>query len=78
MKKRVISAVIALAIVIPLYLIGGIPYRLGIALLAALAFKETLDLKESHHPYPGIITGMGFLGTELLVLLNNNGSYIYT
>ena len=78
MKKRVISAVIALAIVIPLYLIGGIPYRLLVALLAAQAFRETLDLKESHHPYPGIIAGMAFLGTELLVLLNNNGSYLYT
>ena len=78
MKKRVISAVIALAIVIPLFLIGGIPYRLLIALLAAQAFKETLDLKNSHHPYPGIIAGMALLGTELLVLINNNGSYIYT
>lgn len=78
MKKRVISAVVALAIVIPLYLIGGIPYRLGIALLAALAFKETLNLKESHHPYPGVISGMAFLGTELLVLLDNSGAYLYT
>ena len=78
MKKRVISAVVALAIVIPLYLIGGIPYRLGVALLAALAFKETLDLKESHNPYPTFITGLAFLGTELLVLLDNSGAYIYT
>jgi len=78
MKQRVISAVIALAIVIPLYLLGGIPFRLGVALIAALGFKETLNLKESHHPYPPIITGMGFVGVELLVLLDNNGSYIYT
>ncbi len=78
MKKRVISAVIVLAIVIPIYLIGGIPFRLIVALIAALGFKETLNLKESHHPYPPIITGMAFVGLELLVLLDNSGSYIYT
>lgn len=78
MKKRIISAVIALAIIIPLYLLGGIPYRLGVALIAAQAFRETMNLKESHHPYPGIIAGLGLLGTELLVLLNNDGSYIFT
>lgn len=78
MKKRVISAVIALAIVIPLYIIGGIAFRLGVAIIAAQAFRETLKLKESHNPYPGFITGMGFVGTELLVLLDNNASFIYT
>ena len=74
MKKRVISAVLVLAIVIPLYLLGGIWFRLGVALIAAQGFRETLKLKESHHPYPGFITALGFVGVELLVLINNGSS----
>ena len=78
MKKRVISAIVALAIVIPLFLLGGIAFRVGVALLAAQAFRETFNLKESHNPYPDFIKAMGLLGVELLVLLNNDGSYIFT
>ncbi len=77
MKKRVISAVLVLAIAIPLYLLGGIWWRLGVALVAIQGFRETLNLKESHRPYPAFITVLGFLGTVLLVLINNNGSAVF-
>lgn len=76
MKKRVISAIIALAIVIPIYILGGIWFRLGAALIGALAFKETLGLKNSHHPYPPFIVGLGFIGTEVLILFNNRADYL--
>ena len=46
MKKRVISAIIVIAIFIPLFLIGGIPFGTAVGLVAALAFKEVLDLRE--------------------------------
>ena len=46
MKKRVISAIIVVAVFIPLFLIGGIPFGTAVGLVAALGFKEIIDLKE--------------------------------
>ena len=43
MKKRIISAVVAISIVIPLILLGGIYFELLICLVGALAFKEIID-----------------------------------
>ena len=44
MKKRVISAVIALLISLPLVYIGGVPFYILAIIIALLAFKEMLDL----------------------------------
>ena len=77
MKKRVISAVIAIAILIPLFIFGGIPFATAVALLAAQAYKETLNLKESHKPYPPFIAIMGLLFTVLIVILHPHASYLY-
>lgn len=70
MKQRVISAIVALAIVIPLFLLGKITWALGVAVVASFAYYETLGLKESHKPYPNYIKILGFLGVELITLNN--------
>lgn len=44
MKKRVISAVVALAIFIPLIVIGGIYFRIAVSVLSVLAMREFLNL----------------------------------
>ncbi len=44
MKKRIVSAIVALLIVIPLIFIGGIPFYVLSLLVGLLAFKEILDL----------------------------------
>lgn len=44
MKKRVISAIVALAIFIPLIIVGGIWLKIGACVLAVLGMKEFLDL----------------------------------
>ena len=44
MKKRIISAIVALLIVVPLIILGG-NYFIGLsAVLSILAYKELLDL----------------------------------
>lgn len=70
MKQRVISAIVALLIVIPLYLLGGIPFKSAIGILAALAYIETLGLKESHRPYPNYIQAIGLICLELVLYAN--------
>ena len=81
MKKRVISAAIMVIIVAVVFLLPANLSKFGIALaaglLSALAYKETLDLKESHKPYPGFITALGLICTELVVFSSIKASYIY-
>jgi phosphatidate cytidylyltransferase len=77
MKKRVISAVIAIAILIPLFIIGGIPFITAVGLLAAQAYKETMGLKESHKPYPALIQIIGLFLTVIIVILHPNAAYLF-
>ena len=71
MKKRIISAIIALAITVPLILLGGIPFQIGVLLIGAVAYKEMIDLKESHEQIPFIMIILGVLEMFLLILANN-------
>lgn len=66
MKKRVISACVLLIIAIPLVLIGGIPFALGIGLVAALSYKEITDLIKV--PFP--VRLIGFISLLLIVYSN--------
>lgn len=68
MKQRIISAIVLIAIAIPLFLIGGMIFKASMALLATLAYKETLGLKKSHQPYPTYVMVLGLLCLELIVL----------
>ena len=52
MKKRIISAIIMLAIVIPLVWYGDNLFRLGVGVVSLLALKELLDLKKVIKKYP--------------------------
>lgn len=68
MKQRIISGLILIAIAIPLFLLGGVVFKVGMVILAALAYKETLALKTSHKPYPTYIMVLGLLCLEGIVL----------
>ena len=70
MKIRIISAVIALAVIIPLIIIGGIPFACACGILAALGFKEIIDLKKSHQPYPNVVKVLGMFSLIYLILIN--------
>lgn len=81
MKQRVITAAIIVLIVVLLFVIPNNISRIAMAvaagILAALSYKETLDLKESHKPYPKMIVVLGFICMELITLNSLNASYIY-
>ncbi len=78
MKKRVVSAAVVIAIFIPLFLLGGIPFGVAVGIVAALAFKETIDLKDSHKPYPTYIIIIGIICLELLIIISRAYQNIYT
>lgn len=81
MKKRVLTAAILVGVVLVLFLlpakIATIAIAVVCALTSALAYKELLDLKESHHKFPSFITVLGFIGMELMVFNRIVSSYIY-
>ncbi len=70
MKTRIISAIVALLITVPLIILGGVYFEIGIGVLAALAFKEIVDLPKSHGKYPKFIIVFGLLGVLFLILSN--------
>lgn len=81
MKQRVITAAVLVAIVVLLFLLPTVVSKYAIAacvsILAALAYKETLGLKESHKPYPKLMKALGFICLELVVFQSIDSSYIY-
>lgn len=71
MKKRIISAIIMAIICIPLILIGGLPFRIGVGILAILAYKEIIDLKGMKN-YPKLVVVLGLIVLLSLVFSNRD------
>src|SRR5574344_587093 len=69
MKKRLVTSIFIVAIVVPLLLIGGIPYKIFIMLLACLGLWEFMKARGK---YPFIIQVIAYLFIALLVLYNIN------
>ena len=67
MKKRIISAIVALAIFIPVVYFGGKVFSIAMGMLAVLGYKELLDLKENAVEIPEIIKGIGLIDMLLLI-----------
>ncbi|MEG2457709.1 MAG: phosphatidate cytidylyltransferase [Bacilli bacterium] len=76
MKKRIISGLIALIIVIPLIIVGGIPYYIGVCVLAVLAFRELMGLKEKEKDIPKVIKFLSVLSLVLLIISNSMYEYL--
>ena len=68
MKIRIISAIIALAIIIPVVVMGGVYFAGFLGIIAVLAFKEVLDLKKSHNKIPKIISLLSLVSLIYLIL----------
>lgn len=70
MKVRIISALIAIAILVPFLMIGGYPFAIVVGALSVWAYKEILDLKKSHKDIPDMVKLLGLLSLIYLVLGN--------
>lgn len=73
MKKRIISAIVALAIFIPVIYFGGKVFIIAMGMLSVLAYKELLDLKENAREIPEIVKGIGLIDMLLLVFSEFDG-----
>ena len=68
MKKRIISAIVALAIIIPLIILGGIPYYIGVGLLSVIAFYEIVSVREKEKKMVLLVKVMALLSYLVIVL----------
>ena len=77
--KKVISAIIALGvIVIPLTILGGIYFAVGVTLISLLAYKELISLKFQGREIPLAIKILGGIVLSFMVLCSYNTSSINT
>ncbi len=71
LKKRVISAIIMLIIVIPLIIIGGVPYSLMVGLIGCAAYKELIDLRrDKSTEFPNLMKAIGLIAVLFLIYSN--------
>lgn len=70
MKKRVISAIVALAIVIPLIIKGGVYFNVGVYIISMIALKEFLDIKSTKKKVPIFIQLIAYIFMTLIVLVD--------
>lgn len=73
MKKRVISAIVMLIIVLPIIWFGGSLFRVGVGFISLLALKEIIDLKKSHNEFPVLIQIIAMVSLLFLVLTEYEG-----
>ena len=71
LKKRIISAGIMLLIVIPLIILGGIPFAFAVGIIGMLAYKELININ-GEKEYPEIVKIFGLIGLILLIFCNFN------
>lgn len=70
MKVKVISAIVLLMIVIPLIILGGIYFTIGVGIISALAYKEIIDLQKGKDKIPDIISVIGLICLLFIVYSN--------
>ena len=70
MKKRIVSAFIMFLIIIPVLILGGIPYSLMIGLVSLIAYKEMIDLRKNKNDYPNIVKLIGLISMLYLIYSN--------
>lgn len=70
MQKRIISAIVALIILIPIILRGGSLYNFVVYLLGLICLKEFLDAKGNRKVVPFIIRLIAYVFMTLIVLVD--------
>ena len=71
MKKRILSAIIALDIVIPLIVVGGVAFNIGVYIISLVALKELLDTKASKKQIPIFIQLIAYIFMTIILISNS-------
>ena len=77
MKKRVISAIIALIIVVPLIALGGYAYYAGVGLLAIIGFNEIISVREKERKFPVVVKCLTLVSFLAIILFECNKTKLF-
>lgn len=72
MKQRIISAVLISLLAIPIFLVGGLVFKIGIILLSILGLKELIAI--NNHKYPLLIKILSYASLIFLQLVDFTNS----
>lgn len=70
MIQRTISAIVMLAIFLPLFIIGGAAFDILVLVLSVLALKEFIDIKQTKKDVPFFIQFISYVMMTLIVFTN--------
>ncbi len=70
MKLRVISAIVMIAIFVPLLLIGGTPFAVFMTILSVLGLYEIIHVRESERKFPIIVKIFAYLLVMFFTICN--------
>ena len=68
MKMRLIGAAILIVVLVPLIIFGGLPFEIGVAVIAGLSFRELLILFKKKNKIPLIIEIFSYISIVILTL----------
>ena len=68
MKMRLIGALILVVVLVPLVMLGDIPFEIGVALIAALSFRELLLLFKQKNKLPMVMEVFSYIGVIVVTL----------
>lgn len=77
MKKRVISAIVALIIVIPLLVLGGYWFYGAIGIVGLIAFYELISLRETEKKLPVFIKFVVMIAFLMLMMSGTTNDVIF-
>lgn len=79
MKKRTISAIVVLALAIPIFIKGGFIFKFAIYILSMLGLKEFLDIKSIKKELPSFISFISYVIMTLFIISSlNKTNLIFT
>ena len=70
MTKRIISAIVLVAVFVPLLLIGGFPFSIFMSLVGILGLYELIHIRESKKEFPLIIKFFAYILFGLLMFIS--------
>lgn len=77
MKKRVISAIVALIIVVPLLILGGYWFYIGACIIGVIGFNEFLTVREKDKKIPLLIKCLSMAAFVILMMSAVNNTYLF-
>jgi len=72
MKKRVLSAIVLVFLLLPLLIIGGIPFKILVTLLALIGLYELIHIKDKENKLPKYMKLFAYLAV-IFLCYNNSG-----